>query len=119
MSKHDFLARQRDMQQGFLEVGEKFGLQKMWDYIQLVLRDPAIMGKDTFGPKRLEKVFEGLKKMADEYQVAFTNDKEADYYQELLDRQLKVIWGDKALCFYDRYPQIKHIKYDKARKGWK
>ena len=47
----------------------------MWDYIQIVLRDPEVMGKDTFGPGRLERLYKGLKKAKDEYHIAFTSDK--------------------------------------------
>ena len=116
---NSYLDKQRAMKQGFLDVGEQFGMQKMWDYIQIVLHDPAIMGKDTFGAERLNKIFEAMKSMADEYHTAFTTDKEADYYQEMLDRQLLDIWGDKTLPFYERYPDLKQIRYDKAMKGWK
>ena len=118
MAKNDYLAKQRAMQQEFLNVGEQFGIQKMWDYMQIVLRDPNVMGKDTFGPDRLAKIYEGLKAMTDEYHTAFIDHKEADYYQEKLDKQLKEIWGDKLVPFYERYPALKQIKYDKARKGW-
>ena len=118
MGKNDYLAKQNAMYQGFLDAGEQLGMQKMWDYIQIVLRDPKVMGKDTFGPQRLEKIFEAMKTVANEYHTAFTADKEADYYQEKLDSELREIWGDKTLSFYDRYPDIKKIKYDKAKKGW-
>lgn len=120
MSKPNaYLKKQEEIQQKFLDVGEEMGMQKMWDYFQIVLRNTEVMGKDTFGAKRLEKVFEAMKKAADEYHTAFTDDKEADYYQEKLDTQLKEIWGDKAVPFYERYPDLKRIKYDKGRKGWR
>lgn len=118
MAKNDYLARQRAMQQEFLNVGEQFGIQKMWDYFQIVLRDPKIMGKDTFGPERLARIYEGMKAMTDEYHTAFIDHKEADYYQEKLDANLREIWGEKTVPFYERYPDLKKIKYDKARKGW-
>lgn len=118
MGKNDYLAKQRAMQQGFLDMGEQFGTQKMWDYLQIVLRDPKVVGRDTFGSKRLAKVYEGLKAVASEYHTAFTADKEADYYQEKLDAQLREIWKDETVPFYERYPDLKKIKYDKARKGW-
>lgn len=118
MAKNDFLAKQRAMQQGFLEVGEMFGIQKMWDYLQLVLHDPNVMGKDTFGQERLKKVYEAMKALTEEYSKAFTTDKEADYYQEKMDRKLREIWGDKTLPFYERYPDLKKVKYDKPKKGW-
>ena len=113
-----YFKKRNDINQSFLDAGEQLGTQKMWDYICLALRDPAVMGKDTFGAKRLEKVYNAMKELASEYHTAFTDDKEADYYQELLDRQLKDLWGDKFSPFYERYPQLKKIKYDKAKKGW-
>lgn len=113
-----YLQKQHEVYQGFLDLGEQIATQKMWDYIQIVLRDPKVMGKDTFGPKRLAKVYTALKEAKDEYHVAFTADKEADYYQEKLDSQLRQIWKDKTLPFYERYPDIRKIQYNKARKGW-
>ena len=113
-----YLQRQEQQYQKFLDVGEQFGMQKMWDYIQIVLHDPNVMGKDTFGAGRLNKVYEALKAMANEYHTAFTYDKEADYYQEKLDAQLRAIGGDEVLPFYERYPELKRFNYDKPRKGW-
>lgn len=116
---NSYLQKQEMLYQNFLDMGEHIGIQKMWDYLCIVLHNPKVMGKDTHGPKRLAKIFAEMQKMVDEYHVAFTNDKEADYYQEKLDAQLREIWRDKTLPFYERYPEIKKIKYDKPKKGWK
>jgi hypothetical protein len=113
-----YLQKREAEKQTLLDVGEQLGMQKMWDYIQIVLHDPEVMGKDTFGENRLCKVFDALKVVSSEYHTAFTPDKEADYYQEKLDAQLREIYGDKALPFYERYPEMKRITYDKPRKGW-
>ena len=118
MAKNDYLAKQKAVQQSFLDVGERMGAQKMWDYLQLTLRDPEVMGKDVFGKNRLEKVYQHIKLLADKYQVCFTDDKEADYYQEELDAQLKQ-GCDEFYPFYERYPELKKIGYTKARKGWR
>ena len=118
MRKSEYLDKQRAVYQGFLDAGEQMGMQKMWDYIQLALRDPKVMGKDTFGKKRIEKIFNHLKFLADRYHICFTEDKEADYYQEELDAMLRP-GCDEFHPFYERYPQLKKIGYDKARKGWK
>lgn len=119
MGKNDYLAKQRAMQQGFLDVGEQFGMQKMWDFLQLALRNPNVMKKDIFGRSRLEPIYEELKRLADEYSIAFTMDKEADYKQEQLDAQLREIWGDDLAPFCERYPELKKIDYGKSKKGWK
>lgn len=118
MGKNGYLAKKNAMYQGFLDVGEQMGMQKMWDYIQVTLRDPAVMGKDTFGKKRLEKIYQNLQALADKYHICFTADKEADYYQEELDALIHRDC-DEFYPFYERYPQLKKFKYDKARKGWK
>ena len=55
--RNKYLDRQRERDQGFFDAGERIGIQKMWDYMQIALRDPEIMGKDVFGRKRLEKLF--------------------------------------------------------------
>ena len=115
----DYQKRLQAAFQSGLEIGEQLTTQKMWDYIQMELRNPEVVGRDTFGPKRLAKLFLGLKKAKDRYHIAFTNDKEADYYQEEMDSKLREIWKDKTLSFYDRYPEIKKIRYDKAKKGWR
>ena len=57
MGKNNYLQRRRDEQQVFLDVGERMGIQKTCDYIQIALRDPEVMGKGTFGRARIEKLF--------------------------------------------------------------
>ena len=113
-----YLKKRQEINQAFLDAGEQMGVQKMWDYIQLTLRDPEVMGKDTFGKKRLQKIYDHLKMLADKYHICFTDDKEADYYQEELDAQIRK-GCDEFHPFYERYPQLKKLGYEKARKGWK
>jgi hypothetical protein len=113
-----YLKKRQDINQGFLDAGEQMGMQKMWDYIQVTLSDPEVMKKDTFGKKRIKKIFNHIKKLADRYHICFTDDKEADYYQEKLDAQLRK-GCDEFYPFYERYPQLKKLGYNKARKGWR
>ncbi len=115
-----YFKKRNDINQSFLDAGEQLGVQTMWDYIQMSLRDPSVVGKDTFGPNRFKKLYENCKKLADRYHVCFTDDVEADYYQEEMDGRLKEGCVEGEFCtFYERYPQLKKIKYDKAKKGWK
>lgn len=118
MGKNTYLDKQRAMQQAFLDAGEQMGIQKMWDYFQIALRDPEIMGKDVFGKARLQKLYKKLMELADYYHTAFTDDVEADYRQEEMDARLREIWGDDLETFYSRYPQLKQQTYGKKRKGW-
>ena len=118
MGRNDFLAKQKAVQQAVYNAGEEIGMQRMWDAIQLALRDPEIMGKDTLGRQRMEKVYKGIQKYVDGYHTAFTNAVEADYYQEKMDDALREIWGEDLTPFRERYPQLKQYGYDKAQKGW-
>jgi hypothetical protein len=119
MGTNAYLNKQLEVKQHFLDVGQELGMQKMWDYVQLALRDPEVMGKDILGRKRIEKIYAKLDELASTYAIAFTADAEADYYQEQLDGGLREVWGDDLTTFYGRYPQLKQIKYDKPQKGWK
>lgn len=114
-----YLKQKQAERQAVLDIGEEMGFQKLWDYVQICLRDPEIMGKDTFGKGRIAKLYEGLKKKVDFYHVCFTDDKEADYYQEKLDAELREIWADELQPFYERYPYMKKLGYNKARKNWR
>ena len=119
MSKNDYLAKQRFSQQFFLDTGVQMGFQKCWGYIQLVLRDPEVMGKDTFGRKRIEKVYHAMMAMDKLCGPAHTTQVEADVLQEKLDANLREIWGKDLTPYRERYPFIKQPGYDKSRKGWR
>lgn len=119
MAKNDYLARQRAAQQTYLDIGEEMGVQKAWDYIQIALRDPEVMGKNTLGIGKIKKLYAKLSEVADHYKTAFSDDKEADYYQEELDGVLREIWGDDLVPFFERYPYIKKQQYAKGKKDWK
>ena len=123
-NKNAYLERQRQRDQAFFEAGERIGIQKMWDYMQIALRDPDIMKKDVFGRSRLEKLFLKSKELADYFHTAFTDDKEADLVQRDLvqrdmDAALREIWGSDLSTFYERYPQLKKLDYHKPRKSWR
>ena len=88
-------------------------IQFMRDLFSTVLNDPAVMGKDVLGEKRLTRV---LKAVDDAY-VFFTpaletaKKDEADYYQELMDRKLKPIYKHQHFFpFRERYIYLKPPK---------
>ena len=119
MAVNGYLKRQQAERQACLDIGEEMGMQKMWDYMQIALRDPEIMGKDVFGRKRLEKLFYKSKELAEYFHTAFTDDKEADLVQRDMDASLREIWGDDLNTFYERYPELKQLGYNKSRKNWR
>lgn len=117
--KNAFLKQQWEARQKCLDIGEEMGMQKMWDYVQLALTNPAVMSTHVLTRERLEKVFAELGVLADRYKVAFTADVEADHRQEELDARLREIWKGDLQTFYERYPFIRKQDYSKPHKGWK
>lgn len=118
MAKNDFMARQRAMQRGFFDAGLNSGRQQIIDMVSLVLRDPDIMGKDTFGKDRLIKVVTGIKDYIDTYQKAWEKDEETDYYRAKLDDALAQAYGEALHdSFLERYQCAPEYDYFKGR--WK
>lgn len=117
--KNKYLERQRTINQTYLDIGEEMGLQKMWDWVQMGLRDPRVVNKDIFGNGRMKKLYEVLKELAEEYHIAFTDHPEADVKQEKMDTILREVWRDELKPFHERYPYIKKIDYNKPPKSWK
>lgn len=117
-SKNSFLAKQEERFQWYLDTGIDRGMQSLIDYVCIALNDPELMGKNVMGKSRLQKLNVKLKEIASYYEKAFTDDVEADYIQEQLDRRLREIFGDELMPFEKRYPYFKKIKYNKGRKNW-
>ena len=121
MAKNAYLAKQQAIQQGMLDVGMDTGFQKCWDLIQIVLHDPKVMGKDTFGKERMKKLFLALREVEKELGKAWlpSIERDADVMQRDLDALLKEIWGEDLQPFQERYPYIKKPDYSKGKKNWR
>ena len=118
MAKRDYLARQREMQRIYLDVGLQCGRQQILDMMTLVLRDPSIMGKDIFGKDRLLKEVKGIGDCIDKYEPAWQKNDESDYYQKKLDDALAEAYGDELHdSFHKRYEYAPEFDYGKGR--WK
>lgn len=94
MGKNDFLARQAAMNHACFNGGLQCGRQQIMDMMSLVLRDPDIMGKDTFGKDRLLKVVKGIGDYIDMFQPAWEKTDETDYYRAQLDKALAEAYGE-------------------------
>ena len=121
MAKKAYIAKQRAIQQGMLDVGMDTGFQKCWDLIQIVLHDPKVMGRDTFGKERMKKIFLALREVEKELGKAWlpSIERDADVMQRDLDALLKEIWGEDLQPFQERYPYIKKPDYSKGKKNWR
>lgn len=118
MGKNGFLEKQKAMQTAFFTAGLQSGRQQILDMMSLVLRDPDIMGKDTFGPERLVKVVNGIGEYIDTFQKAWEKDDETDYYRAKLDDALAQAYGDGLHdSFLKRYESAPEYDYAKGR--WK
>lgn len=118
MVKNSFLLRQKELQRACFDAGLQSGRQQIMDMMSLVLRDPEIMGKDTFGKERLLKVVNGIGEYIDKYQPAWMKTDETDYYQAKLDAALAEAYGDGLYdSFYKRYEFAPEFDYTKGK--WK
>ncbi len=116
--KNAFLEKQRVAQRVYFEEGLRYGRQQIIDMMSLVLRDSKIMGKDTFGKKRLLNVVKGIGEYMDEYYLAWQKDDETDYWQNKLDDALAEAYGPELHnSFYERYEIASEYDYKKGR--WK
>ena len=118
MGKNAYLNQQRAIQRGFFEAGLQSGRQQIMDMRSLVLRDPDIMGKDTFGPERLCKVVKGIGEYIDKYNLAWQKHDETDYYRDKLDAALAEAYGEGLRdSFMKRYEFAPEYDYMKGK--WK
>ena len=118
MGKNGFLERQRIERQSYLDAGLQMGRQQILDMICIALRDPDIMGKDTFGKDRLLKVVKGIEHYMDVFDKAFQATDETDYWRAKLDAALADAFGEGMHdTFSQRYEYCRDYDYVKGR--WK
>lgn len=119
MAKNTYLQKQQAVYKGFLDAGLDTGFQKCWDLMQLVLHDPTVMGKDTFGKGRIKKLYIAMQKKELEMRNAWMMEVDSDVYQRDLDALLGEIWGEELCPFVERYPYITQPDYTKGKKKWR
>ena len=118
MAKNDYIARRDADRKGFFRAGEQTGRQVILDMMVLTLRDPEIMGKDTFGKDRLLKVVKGIEHYMDVFDQAFQATDETDYWRAKLDAALADAFGEKLHnSFLERYEYAPEFNYKTGR--WK
>ena len=112
-----FLKQQEQLRRAFFDAGLQSGRQQIIDMLCLVLHDPEVMGKDTFGRERLNKVVAAIGKYIDEYHLAFVRADETDYYREKLDEALANAFNDESIkgSFMQRYEFLPDYDYKIGR----
>ena len=84
MGKNGYLQRQRNTVNVYRQAEKETYIQFMTDTLILTLNDPAVMGKDVFGEKRVRRVVEAWGKVFDKYHGALEKGDEQDYWQGIL-----------------------------------
>lgn len=88
--------------------------QYMVDIFTITLNSPEVMGRDTFGEKRIRAVIEGMAALYGVYEKALSNEPDADLYREHLDDRLKQVFRSGNFDpFRKRYEWIEEIDYNK------
>lgn len=117
-NKNAYLEKQRIVNQEYFNAGLQMGRQQILDMMSIVLNDPDIMGKDTFGKDRLLKVVKGVGDYIDVFQKAWERDDETDYYRAKLDERLAAIYGDGLHDTFDeRYEFCTQFNYFTGKWG--
>lgn len=118
MSKSGFLERKNIERQVLLDIGLQCGRQQILDMMTLALRDPNVVGKDTFGKKRLLKLVNAIGKNLDNYWPAWQKTDETDYYRAKMDCALTEAYGEEMHdSFLKRYEFLQDFDYSKRK--WK
>lgn len=113
-----FMAKQQALQAACFNEGVRCGRQQILDMVSLVLRDPEIMGKDTFGKDRLLKVVKGCGEYIDKYQDAWQRSDETDYVRAKMDAALAEAYGPGLHnSFLERYDVLPEYDYKTGK--WK
>ncbi len=110
MKKNGYLERRRIENDVYIHETEKITRQMMCDTLAITLNQELGFGYDR--AKRLVLAW------SDNYNkfmtACDTKHPEADYMQEVLDRELRYICrGHEFFDFKQRYPMIRDIKYSK------
>lgn len=96
MGKNSYLERQRIEKQAHFDAGLQMGRQQILDLMCIVLNDPDIMGKDTFGKDRLLKVVKGIGEYIDVFQKRGSVTTKQTISVQSLMKVLREHFGDRC-----------------------
>lgn len=107
--KNAYLARQKVVRDAYRTAERDTAQQFMLDMFMLVLSDPDVMGKDTFGKVRMKRIVDAINAKLVEWDPVLVPNDEQDYYQVKLDRLLEPLCEDFK-PFEKRYHWLKPPK---------
>lgn len=106
MAKNAYLAKQRALQNELFKEGFDHGLQ--WGFDMAII---AMHREFGIGENRAKRFRDRLQEAQDEFHDAVLANDETDVKRELLDRELRSIYGDLEYDFNERYPGAKRYDY--------
>lgn len=101
--KNQYLARRAEKQRQRDELIMLWSTQLCFDALTLVLNDPAEMGKDVFGRKRLNKLCAAVNAKIREIMPGMSGAVEASHVRRVVDDELRRICGEDFLPWAERY----------------
>lgn len=110
MAKNDFARRLQARKQLESEIIQRWTAQLCLDCMTLVLNDPEVMGKDIFGPARLQKLGEAFNREYERFIVGLSPDVSASYVRDKMDERLERIWGPE----FEKWPERYYLWNDKG-----
>ena len=114
MAKQSGYLKRRKARDGVMEQAYKQTYQEyMTDMFIIALNDPAVMGKDVLGYKRLMRVLLAVEANYDRFFDALTKNAEADYARVKMDAIMQNICPpEKFIPFEKRYEWLPEITYE-------
>ena len=114
MAKQSGYLKHRKARNGVMEQAYKQTYQQyMTDMFIIALNDPAVMGKDVLGYKRLMRVLLAVEANYDRFFDALTKNAEADYARVKMDAIMQNICPpEKFIPFEKRYEWLPEITYE-------
>lgn len=108
--KNAYLEKRNRERQIASEIIQSWTAQLCLDVMTIVLNDPNVMGKDVFGPQRLQKIGTAFNEEYKKWIVGLSPDVKASYTREKMDERLMKIWGEN----FSKWPQRYYLWDDKG-----
>lgn len=99
-----FLAEQRRIREEQNKIWFGWGIQVAFDALTIALGEPEVMGKDTFGEARLNRINECGIQIQRKIVSAFYDKKHGSYIRADIDKRLAQICKNSFEPWLERYP---------------
>lgn len=103
MGKNDYAKRLQVRKQLESEIIQRWTAQLCLDVITIVLNDPEVMGKDTFGKERLQRIGKAFNRYYGECIIGLSPNVAASHVRAQVDQRLVQIWGPEFESWEERY----------------